>query len=112
MNADGSGKHRLLKTPSFSPAWSPKGDKIAYVRDADGDSEIYTVGVDGKGITKLTDNKGIDDDSPAWSPDGSMIAFASDRDGDGDIFRMNADGSGVHVLTSGVWTDQSPAWRP
>ena len=40
-----------------------------------------------------------------------MLAFASNRDSDGDIFEMRADGSAVHVLVSGVWTDDSPAWR-
>jgi hypothetical protein len=24
---------------------------------------------------------------------------------------MRADGSAVHVIVSGVWTDDSPAWR-
>ena len=40
-----------------------------------------------------------------------MLAFASNRDSDGDIFEMQADGSAVRVLVSGVWTDDSPAWR-
>ena len=77
----------------------------------DGDDEIYTVGADGKGVTQLTENTGIADDSPTWSPDSSMLAFASNRDSDGDIFEMHADGSAVRVLVSGVWTDDSPAWR-
>ncbi len=80
--------------------------------DVDGDSEIFTVGANGRGIARLTDNDAISDEGPTWSPDGSLLAFASDRDGDSDIFRMNADGSAVHVLTSGVWTDNAPAWRP
>ena len=40
-----------------------------------------------------------------------MIAFSSNRMSDGDIFEMRADGSAVHVLVSGVWIDDSPAWR-
>ena len=111
MNANGSRERRLLRRGGWSPAWSPDGKSIAFVNDDDGDDEIYTVGANGKGTTRLTDNDGIADDGPTWSPDSSLIAFASNRDGDGDIFEMRADGSDVHVIVSGVWTDDSPAWR-
>jgi hypothetical protein len=40
-----------------------------------------------------------------------MLAFASNRASDGDIFTMRADGTAVHAIVSGVWTDDSPAWR-
>ena len=112
MNANGTGARRLMKSLSSSPAWSPDGKTIAYVSGADGDSDIFTVGTGGRRVTRLTENDAINDVSPTWSPDGSMLAFSSDRDGDSDIFEMQADGGAVHVLTSGVWTDESPAWRP
>jgi TolB protein len=111
MNANGSGEKRLFKDEGWSPAWSPDGKSIAFVGDESGDDEIYAVGADGAGMTQLTDNTGIADDSPTWSPDSSMLAFASNRDSDGDIFTMRADGSAVHAIVSGVWTDDSPAWR-
>ena len=112
MNADGTRERRLTTGAGWSPAWSPDGQTIAYVSDAHGDDEIYSVRADGKGPTQLTDNEGMDDDSPAWSPDSSLLAFSSDRDGDTDIFEMRADGSSVRVLVSGVWSDGDPAWRP
>jgi TolB protein len=71
-----------------SPSWSPDGRRIAFVSFADhndpacpADScppsgEIYVVGADGTGLTRLTASK-ADDEHPTWSPDGSRIAFAS-----------------------------------
>lgn len=38
---------------------SPKGDKLAFVSERDGVSNIYTVGVDGKNETKMTEKGGF-----------------------------------------------------
>jgi TolB protein len=89
-DADGSSVRPLEGGPIWgvSPAWSPDGRKIAFVSFADhngarcpADScppsgEIYVVGADGTGLTRLTTSK-ADDEHPTWSPNGSRIAFAS-----------------------------------
>ena len=41
--------------------------------------ELYVVGADGSGLTRLTRSK-ADDEHPSWSPDGSRMAFASGFD--------------------------------
>ena len=87
---------------------------IAFVSERDGNSEIYRIGSDGTGLTRLTDNPAIDSD-PAWSPDGARILFASNRgspatDGS-DIYVMNADGSNVSRLTNDGQS-RAPAWSP
>jgi Tol biopolymer transport system component len=88
--ADGSDVRRLGAAPvrGVSPAWSPDGRRIAFVSFADHNGsacpagtctpngEIYVVGADGTGLTRLTTSK-ADDEHPTWSPDGSRIAFAS-----------------------------------
>jgi Tol biopolymer transport system component len=92
-NADGTHVRPLGQSPvtGVSPAWSPDGKKIAFVSFADHDEpacpaascppsgEIYVVGADGTGLTRLTTSK-ADDEHPTWSPDGSRIAFASGFD--------------------------------
>jgi Tol biopolymer transport system component len=67
------------------PAWSPDGTKIAFMSQQpnasgnDPNYDVYIVGIDGSGLTQLTDEPGSDG-FPAWSPDGSLIAFSSTRD--------------------------------
>jgi TolB protein len=62
------------------PFWSPRGDLITFVRQVDGDYEIFTIRPDGTGLKRLTFSKG-NDAHMAWSPDGEWIAFASTRKG-------------------------------
>jgi Tol biopolymer transport system component len=89
-DADGSDVRQLGAVPvhGVSPSWSRDGQRIAFVSFADHNDaacpvgscppngEIYTVGADGTGLTRLTTSK-ADDEHPTWSPDGSRIAFAS-----------------------------------
>ncbi len=86
--------------------------KIAYVRNVDNQSEIYTVNPDGSGITRLTDSPGRDT-APAWSPDGSRIVFESDRGSDTgvDVYVMDADGSNPTRLTE-TGMNLTPSWSP
>src|SRR3990170_1661592 len=73
-----------------SPAWSPDGRRIAFLRyGGDWYADIYVVNADGSGERELTrDVQGL-----AWSPDGRQIAFKRDRSGDWEVHVMNADGS-------------------
>ena len=87
------------------------GEKIAFVSDRDGNPEIYSVNLDGTGVTRLTNAPGSDDE-PAWSPDGQRIAFSSDRTGFPEVYVMNANGSNVVRRTFSGWHSGSPAWTP
>ena len=99
----------------YSPAWSPDGQRIAFVSFRDGNYEIYVMNADGSEITRLTDTSRyaarVFDGSPAWSPDGQRIAFQSDRDGNYEIYVMYADGSAPTRLTDGS-DNGNPVWSP
>ncbi len=62
----------------FSPAWSPKGDEIAFVGMLHGQSDIYAVNLETGALRKIT-NDVFSDLEPSYSPDGEYIAFSSDR---------------------------------
>jgi Tol biopolymer transport system component len=113
--SDGSGQTAITPSagPNDGPDWSPDGTKLAISSQRDGNWEIYVMGTDGNGATRLTTNRSADDARPAWSPDGSKIAFHSDRTGDYEIYVMNADGSGQTNLTLERSSDDfAPTWSP
>jgi Tol biopolymer transport system component len=87
--------------------------------------EIYSIGVDGKGLRRLTDNKAIET-SPAWDPSGNRIAYVEAKpdhswiSGLANLFatgnrirEMNADGTCGQTVRSvpkvGLY---GVAWRP
>ncbi|MEI9476853.1 MAG: S-layer homology domain-containing protein [Deltaproteobacteria bacterium] len=90
--------------------------KIAFTSFRDGNAEanteIYIMNVDGTGQTRLTNNPAADM-NPSFSPDGAKIAFDSGRDGgSGEIYIMNADGTGQTRLTNNKAHDGSPSFSP
>ena len=73
------------------PAWSPDGETIAFSRDEEGNTDIYTVNIDGSNLQRLTDAPGPDT-LPTYTPDGQII-FRSARTGNWGIWKMNGDGA-------------------
>jgi len=106
------------------PAWSPRGDLIAFVRKIADDFEVLTIRPDGKDLSQLTHTHG-NDAHVSWSPDGDRLAFSSSRMGFkdealatnapqpyGDIFVMRYDGSHVEQLTDNQWEEGGATWQP
>ena len=63
-----------------SPALSPNGRLLAYVRETAGNADIYIQRVDGRNALNLTADSPYADTSPSFSPDGSQIAFRSSEE--------------------------------
>lgn len=124
MNLEDHSVRPLTNEYDNFPVWSPRGDLIAFVRQVDGDFEVFTIHADGSQERRLTHDKG-NDAHLAWSPDGEKIMFASTRMGFkdealytsapqpyGELFVMQYDGTQVEQLTDNQWEDAGPAWRP
>ncbi len=88
--------------------------KLVFERETRDGANLFSVGADGSGLTRLTRLRGIEGDS-SWSPDGSKVAFTRARNPEGgpfEIWVVNADGSGLVRLTRHRGFSIAPAWSP
>jgi TolB protein len=86
--------------------------KLVFERPTRDGANLFTVGADGSGLTRLTGLRGVEGDS-SWSPDGSKVAFVRARNperGPYEIWVVNADGSGLVRLTRHRGFSIAPAW--
>jgi Tol biopolymer transport system component len=88
--------------------------KLVFERGTRDGSDMFTIGADGSGLTRLTRLRGEEGDA-SWSPDGSKVAFVGVRNperGPFEIWVVNADGSGLKRLTRHRGFSIAPAWSP
>ncbi|MGQ9630383.1 MAG: peptidase MA family metallohydrolase [bacterium] len=114
IGADGSGRRQLtFGLFAWDPAFSPDGERIAFVRTFGGRSEIYKMNADGTGIERITHSVDFAENfGPQWSPDGKWIAFSTFQGGKRDIAVIDTDGGNFRKLTDDVADDRTPRWSP
>ncbi len=61
------------------PAWTPQGDKLAFVRAGKGPTQIMLLELSGFSPVPLLSFPGKDSTRPSFSPDGSKVAFLSNK---------------------------------
>ncbi len=119
INADGSDLRRLpgpAAIDEWMPSWSPDGGRVVFsTTDAVGEQDIWTMNLDGAGLTQLT--SGADTDSfPDWSPDGRQILFQRSYETDGEyeliLMTVPADGSAPPTRLNVESPAGQPAWSP
>jgi Tol biopolymer transport system component len=121
VSVDGTGLQRLTpwKLNASDPDWSPDGQRITFdsgdVGFPPAKPDIFVMGADGSGRTRLTDSKKIRKgkrvkfaQNPVWSPSGTKIMFTRFQDRrfspkslpppGGPVVVMNPDGSGKQVV--------------
>jgi Tol biopolymer transport system component/subtilisin-like proprotein convertase family protein len=108
MNIDGTGLTRLTNTGGAerAPAWSPNGQKIAflsYINSVNSKLDIWSINPDATGLVNLTQSS-QSESAPIWKPDGSKILFGrrSSNTVPYDLYIMNPDGSGLQFLGVGA----------
>jgi Tol biopolymer transport system component len=124
-----------LAERATAPAYSPDGERIAFLSDRDENgthptgsdevdfaNELYVMDSDGGNLERLTETERLDEESPSWSPDGERIAYAREGpasfvrqlmvvEADGDCATRIAGDASISDARKVVGYEQ-PAWRP
>ncbi|HET8850712.1 MAG TPA: Tol-Pal system beta propeller repeat protein TolB [Marinobacter sp.] len=95
--------------PILSPAWSPDGEKLAYVSFETGKPAIFVHEIATGERTKVADFPGLNS-APSWSPDGRSLLMTLSRDGNAEIYQMNLADRSLTRLTDHWAIDTEPTW--
>jgi TolB protein len=114
---DGTDQQQLTSSGhgTGAPAWSPDGQRIAYMQDTTfSDSyDIFVMNEGGSGEINLTQNDSTNDREPAWAPGGNWIVFSRwNPIGSNQLFIIRPDGSGLRRITNSDRQHLTPAWAP
>ena len=84
-----------------SPAVSPDGRSVAFIRDSSGATDVHVVPVTGGAARRVTfdeaDLTGVD-----WTARGRALIFASDRAGGYSLWRVGAEGGAPQLVAGGA----------
>lgn len=113
MDANGENVRTVYAIDNFEgdlnyPQISPDGKQIVFERANSSRSEpqgaraVFTIGVDGTGLHKVTPWAMNGGDAPNWSPDGELIVFRSNVESgakQSQVYVVRPDGTGMKQLT-------------
>jgi len=89
----------------------PKPKREGRYRWALDDYDIFSIGMNGQGLHRMTMTPGYDAEATV-SPDGRTIVFTSMKDGDLDLYAMNLDGTHLRRLTTELGYDGGAFFSP
>jgi TolB protein len=112
-DSDGFNAQTVVRSaePLMSPAWSPDGNRLAYVSFEDKRSKVYVQNLTDGRRELLAEFTGINS-APAWSPDGTRLALTLSRDGNAEIYVMLLNSRALKRLTFDPAIDTEPSWSP
>jgi TolB protein len=113
MGANGGQAQRIsFSEGAYStPVWSPRGDYIAFTKQAQGRFAIGIMRPDGSGERILTD--GYHNEGPTWAPNGRVVMFFRDPGGSAgpSLFTVDVTGRNEQRVPSPSYASD-PAWSP
>ena len=96
---------------TFAPRYSPDGRQVIMSLQQDGNSNLYTMDLSTRDVTRLTSSRAIDT-APSYSPDGSQVVFESDRGGKQQLYVMSGTGGDAKRISFGDGVYSTPVWSP
>jgi len=101
---------------NFLEDWSPDGSRVLFTQERAGSMDVYSVRLDGTGLTRLTTHPYYDI-APRWSPDGLRVLFYREKSITGPFERaslhiVNADGSAERAVLDTLAQDFDAGWSP
>jgi len=112
------GKPRQLFTAPYatqgSPAFSPDGNRLAFVSNQGGSPRIYLLTLDKaheKTCTLVT-KENRENTAPAWSPDGTKLVYCAKTKGVRQIWLYDFLTGKERQLTTGERNKENPTWGP
>ncbi|MGH7696187.1 MAG: TolB family protein, partial [Gemmatimonadaceae bacterium] len=101
---------------NFLEDWSPDGSRVLFTQERAGSMDVYSVRLDGSGLTRLTTHPYYDI-APRWSPDGLRVLFYREKSLTGPFERaslhiVNADGSAERAVLDTLAQDFDAGWSP
>jgi TolB protein len=112
-DSDGANEKTLLSSsePIISPAWSPDGQKVAYVSFETGLAKVYIQDIaSGKRESVLSNDTQIS--SPSWSPDGKYLSLTLYQDGNAEIYILRLHDKTLTRMTNQFAIDTESSWSP
>lgn len=108
-SAQGAGACRMLtEQGGVEPAWSPNGDTIAYIVEAESRT-LWVIDLE-SGAPRQVPVELVAPATPAWSPDGTQIAVSARAGRGRAIFAVDVANGAARALTDGAWEDEDPCW--
>ena len=114
LSSVGSDAHfDALSFIASAGTWSPDGERLAFVVQAQGDNEIDIFNQRSGDVERRIRVSGVDAISdPAWSPDGKQLAFSGNSGGMVDLYLLTLENGDLRQLTRGRPAELQPAWSP